>query len=107
LIGASAHPPVITGFFLRWRDVRPIAQSLAVAGYEFRADYCSVFPLRRFDSVADRRAAVSGLRRLGLKETAVETNGYHGAVPFVAIPRSLRQRAAVAAAMTSVEPPAW
>ena len=85
----------------------PLPKSLAVAGYEFRADYRSVFPLRRFDSVAGRRAAVTGLKRLGLTETAVETNGYQGAVPFVAVPRSLRQRAAVAAAITSLEPPAW
>ncbi len=107
LVGAAARPPVIAGFVLRWRDVRPIVQSLSVAGYEFRADYQSVYPQRRFASVIDQRAAVAGLKRLGLAETAVELNGYHGAVPFVAFPRSLRQRVAVAAAISSLEPPAW
>jgi hypothetical protein len=107
LVGAAARPPVIAGFLLRWRDVRPIAQSLTVAGYEFRADYRSVYPHRRFASIIDQRAAVAGLKRMGLAETVVELNGYHGAVPFVAFPRSLRQRAGVAAAMSRLEPPAW
>ncbi len=63
LVGASARPPVVSGFLLRWRDARPIAQSLAVAGYEFRAEYRSVYPQRRFSSALDRRAALDGLRR--------------------------------------------
>jgi hypothetical protein len=77
-----------------------------VAGYQFQANYQSVYPQRRFASAIDQRAAVAGLKRLGLTETAVERSGYHGAVPFVAFPRSLRQRAGVAAAMSSLEPPA-
>jgi hypothetical protein len=107
LVGASARPPVISGFLLRWQDVRPIVQSLAVAGYEFRADYRAVFPQRRFASALDRQTAREGLKRLGLGETAVENCGYHGTVPFVAIPRSLRRRSAVAETLSLLEPPAW
>ena len=82
LIGSAAKRPVIVGFFLRWVDVRPIAQTLSIAGYEFTANYRSVYPVRRFASPADQRAAIAGLQELGFPLAAAELKGYHGAGPL-------------------------
>jgi hypothetical protein len=106
LVGASTKLPVITGLFPRSLDIRPVAQSLSVAGYEFTADANCVYPRERFATTADQKAAVAGLQHLALPLTATEVNGYHGAVPFVAVPKSLRHRDDVTHALSLLGPPA-
>jgi hypothetical protein len=105
LVGAATKRPVIAGFFLRWVDVRPIAQTLAIAGYEFTADYGSVYPRRRFASAADRRTVMEGLQQLGFSLTSTELSGYEGAIPFIAVPSSLPQRHVLTGALSTLTTP--
>jgi hypothetical protein len=105
LVGAATRRPVIAGFFLRWVDVRPIAQTLAIAGYEFTADYGSVYPERRFASRADRRTVLEGLQQLGFPLTSTELSGYQGAIPFIAVPSSLPQRRVLTSALSALIAP--
>ncbi len=102
LVGAATKRPVIAGFFLRWVDVRPIAQTLAIAGYEFTADFESVYPQRRFASAADRRTVMDGLQQLGFPPTATELSGYQGAIPFIAVPSSMPQRHVLTGALQAL-----
>jgi SAM-dependent methyltransferase len=95
IVGSAERLPIVTGFALRWVDLRPLVQVLSTWGFWTAVATGRPYPQRRFASDADRAAALSGLSRLRLPPTVVELRGYHAAIPFIAVPRAHPGRRAI------------
>ena len=86
VLDAAGGRPWVAGMVLRWVDLGPVADALEARGYTVQlADDRPVVQRAVLDD-DERSAMLAGLAELGREPGALEQNGFHAALPFLATP---------------------
>ncbi len=72
---------------LRWVDLEPVAATLRTRGYTVQVSEDLPVVQRAVVDETERRAMLAGLAALGREPGALERDGFHAALPFLATPK--------------------
>lgn len=86
VLDAAGGRPWVAGFALRWVDIDPVLELLRGRGYRVQMLPDHVVVQRRATGPVEVAAMHAGLARLGRRPGALERQGVHTAVPFLAVP---------------------
>lgn len=86
VLDAAGGRPWVAGFALRWVDIGPVLDLLRGRGYRVQMLPDHVVVQRRATGPDEVAAMHAGLAHLGRRPGALERQGVHTAVPFLAVP---------------------
>lgn len=86
LLDSADGSPWVAGMVLRWVDLGPVAATLRARGYTVQVGEDLPVVQRIVVDETERRAMLAGLAALGREPGALERDGFHAAVPFLATP---------------------